>query len=236
MGAKLDRTKPRSLLTAIIYRLSRLFINNKIKFRILLDLEWIFERLSTETASAIYGADHVIWKKSSLQYLSKYIKPTDTILDLGCGYGTISYNVSQIARKVVAVDYNNVAIDAAKKKYIRENLQFFYDDALNYLKNTGDKFSVLILTHVLEHIDEPKVFLATYAKHFNNIFIEVPDFDRTFLNHFRQDQNISQIYTDADHVTEFDRDELCSLLSDLNLEIVDAEYRYGVQKYWIRCS
>ncbi|TAN42043.1 MAG: class I SAM-dependent methyltransferase [Nitrospirae bacterium] len=236
MGVKLERKKPKCLLTSIVYRFSkmRLPISDKLKFRIFLNLEWIFERLCTEQASAVYGSDGIISKKSTVQFLSKHIKPDDTVLDLGCGYGAISYNVSMIAKKVVGVDYNTKAIEAAQKKYQRENLRFIHEEALNYLRKSEERFSVLILSHVLEHIDNPKDFLSAYSGYFEHIFIEVPDFDRTFLNHFRQEQNIAQLYTDADHVTEFDRDEMHSLLSDLNLEALQAEYRYGVQRFWVK--
>ena len=236
MDAILKRTKPRSPLTAIIYRLSKLFINNSVKFRFLLDTEWIFERLCYEQATMHYGIENAPWRKSAVQFLSGVIKPDDAVLDLGCGYGAVSHAVSLMARKVVGVDYNINSINRARAQYQKENLQFEHEDALRYLSRSGEKFDVLILTHVLEHLDDPKKFLLTYASYFRNIFIEVPDFDRTFLNHFRQDMNSAQIYTDSDHVTEFDRDELCGLLAEVNLEVLSAEYRYGVQKIWARCS
>lgn len=238
MGARLERMKPRCLLTSIVYRISkmRMPVSDKVKLRIFLNLEWIFERLSTEYASAVYGIDDVVWRKSAIQFLSKHIKADDTVLDLGCGYGTISYNISQMAKKVVGVDYDINKINLARRKYVKNNLLFIHEEALNYLRKSKEKYSVLVLTHVLEHINDPKEFLLTYSGYFSYIFIEVPDFDRTFLNFFRQEQNIAQLYTDADHVTEFDRDELMELLAELNLEVLEAEYRYGVQKIWIRCN
>ncbi len=236
MGAILKRKKPRSLLTAFVYRLSKLFTNNSVKYSFVLDLEWIFERLCYEQASVHYGIENAPWRKSAVKFLSDVIKPDDSVLDLGCGYGAISHAISLVARNVVGVDYNLDSILKARKQYQRDNLKFIHDDALHYLNQSGEKFNVLILTHVLEHLDNPKQFLATYANHFNYIFIEVPDFDRTFLNHFRQDLSNTQIYTDADHVSEFDRDELKALLTDVNLIVVSAEYRYGVQKIWVKCS
>ena len=162
--------------------------------------------------------------------------PKDVVLDLGCGFGTITHNLSLIAGKVVGVDRNPFAIESARRHYVRDNLCFVEDDAMNYLNTSGEKFDVLVLTHVLEHIDDPKEFLASYSGRFRRIFIEVPDFDRNNLNHFRLDLNLAQIYTDEDHVTEFDRDEFISLIDDLGLKVLDKEYRYGVQKYWIGCD
>jgi len=239
MGVRLNRSKPRSLFTSLIYRLSRLIPDGKTKLGIFLDLEWIFERLSHEQASAYYGIDDSPWRKSSIEFLSKYIKPGDAVLDLGCGHGAISHSLSLIVRKVVGVDSNRDSIDGAIEKYARGargNLCFIHDEALSYLAQCDDRFNVLVLTHVLEHLDHPKEFLAAYAGYFEHIFIEVPDFDRTFLNRFRQDLHISQIYTDADHVTEFDRGELYSLLSELHLGVIDSECRYGVLRVWVECN
>lgn len=236
MGAILDRTKPKSPLTAIVYRLSKWWINSPTKFRALLDLEWIFERLSYEQASAYYGVDNAPWRKASVSFLSQVIGRDDAVLDLGCGHGGVSYAISQIARRVVGVDYNGDSIAGARKNYRSGNLQFVHDDALRYLGQSDEEFDVLILTHVLEHLENPKDFLLNYTKHFQKIFIEVPDFDRTFLNHFRQDLGVAQLYTDADHVTEFDRDELTALLVEAGLEVLSAEYRYGVQKIWAKCA
>ena len=223
-------------MTAIVYRLSKLFINSSAKFHFLLDLEWIFERLSYEQATVHYGVENAPWRKYTVQFLSGVIKPDDAILDLGCGYGAVSHAVSLMARRVVGVDYNLNSIERARKHYQRDNLQYIHEDALRYLSQSEEKFNVLILTHVLEHLDNPKQFLLAYAKYFSYIFVEVPDFDRTFLNHFRQEIHNAQVYTDADHVSEFDRDELSDLLAEANLDVVSVEYRYGVQKVWVRCS
>ena len=42
------------------------------------------------------------------------------------------------------------------------------------------------------------------------------------------------IYTDNDHVAEFDRDELKEIFSACDLEILKSEYMHGVQRYWCK--
>ena len=57
-----------------------------------------------------------------------------------------------------------------------------------------------------------------------------------YLNHYRKDQQLDLIYTDDDHITEFDRDELKALLQECNMKIIKEDYRYGVQKIWCSVS
>lgn len=141
-----------------------------------------------------------------------------------------------MSRKVVGVDRNRIAIESARRKYVRENLSFVQDDALNRTNISGEKFDVLVLTHFLEHISNPREFLAAHAGRFNRMIIEVPDFDRSILNYYRRDLNVPQIYTDADHVTEFDRDDLNVLFSELGMKVIEMESRDGVLRCIVDCA
>ena len=48
----------------------------------------------------------------------------------------------------------------------------------------------------------------------------------------RFDKNSKLIYTDNDHISEFDRAELRELVQKCGLTIQKEEYRFGVQKIW----
>jgi hypothetical protein len=90
----------------------------------------------------------------------------------------------------------------------------------------------LILSHILEHLDNPKDFLLEFKDRFKYIYVEVPDFDRYHLNHYRKDLNMSLIYSDDDHVYEFDRFELNELLAESGLKVLESQYIFGVQRLW----
>ena len=74
--------------------------------------------------------------------------------------------------------------------------------------------------------------LKIYTRH--NSYIEVPDFERHYLNQYRLDKNINLIYSDNDHVSEFDRLEIKGLLQSCGITIQKEEYRFGVQKLWCK--
>ena len=233
MGIQLQRKKPRNLLLTVLYRTGRLLpISKKQKFKLYLDLEWIFDRLAMEASYAYYPGDIHPARNHTRQCILEGIASTDSVLDLGCSTGFISNYISEKAKKVVGVDHNATAISTAKERWKRDNLSFEVGDAGEYLKRTQTPFDVLILSHILEHIDDPKAFLNHFKNHFKRIYIEVPDFDRYHLNHYRKDLGLDLVYSDIDHVVEFDRWELKALIADCGLHIEQADYIFGVQRIW----
>jgi len=235
MGIKLSRKKTKNLLLSIIYRMQKLLpLSNKTKLKLYLDLEWIFDRLSHEISFKIYSPNEHPVRTFSKEFILSNINGNDIVLDLGCNLGDISFFISEKAKEVVGIDYNKNAIEIAKKRYIKNNLTFIYGEAFEFLNSNNKKFDILILSHILEHLDNPQEFLLRFKDYFKFIYIEVPDFDKSYLNYYRKDLKLKLIYSDNDHVSEFDRDELKSLLRICHIDVIKEEYRFGVQKLW--CS
>ena len=157
-------------------------------------------------------------------------------MDLGCGKGFVTSLVADLSRKVTGIDHDKQAIELARSKYPKDNLEFHCVDAKEFLEKNSEKYDVLILSHILEHIDEPEVFLQSYKSFFRYIYVELPDFDGTILNHFRKDQQMRLIYSDMDHVSEFDKKELKAIFSECGIEVLQEEFIFGVQRYWCRVA
>lgn len=235
MGIKIQRQKPKNVWTSIIYRVQKLLpISTKIKFRIYLNLEWLFDRLAHEMSFRYYSPEAHPVRQNSKKFILNHLHETSCVLDLGCNLGDVSYIVAEKARKVVGIDHNQKAIEIAKRRYQRHNLEFQYGEASEYIKSTSEHFDVLILSHILEHLDDPKEFLKKFKDNFNSIYIEVPDFERSYLNQYRKDVGAKLIYSDDDHISEFDRDELKDLLTTCGLDVIKEEYRYGLIKFWCK--
>lgn len=237
MGIRLPRAKPRNPLLSFIYRLSKLpFASAKAKFKLYLNLEWIFDRLAHEQSFRIYTPlDHPL-RIHQRNFILESVEPHFTVLDLGCHTGDISSFIAEKAKKVTGIDHDAEAIEQAKKKYQRDNLEFRHGEARAFLENAPEKYDVLILSHILEHLDDPEEFLNSFKKHFTYIYIEVPDFDRYLLNHYRKDMQLDLIYSDNDHVSEFDRFELRALVTGCGTTIMREAYIYGVQKLWCKVN
>lgn len=233
MGVKLKRAKPKQIWLSVMYRLSKIpFAPSTTKMKLFLNLEWIFHRLAHENSYAIYTEDSHPIRVKTKEFLLQLINKSDSVLDLGCNLGVMSNYLADKAKKVVGIDYNKKAIDTAKKNYSKPNLEFHAVEAIEYLNSTEENFEVLILSHILEHLEEPEEFLNKFKDYFQNIYIEVPDFERYYMNLYRKDLNLKLKYSDDDHISEFDREELTEIITNCGLEIKQTEYRYGVQKYW----
>ena len=234
MGIKISRKKPRHILASLLYRLLKLPIPNRTKFRLFLDLEWIFNRLSNEQSHYVYGPENHPWRNNAFEFIAQNIEPGSVVLDLGCGYGEISAMLADQGATVVGVDHDSSKIETAKSTYEKNNLSFLCLDAIDYLQTKEVNFDVLILSHVLEHIDEPADFLERFKGYFKFIYIEVPDFDATILNYYRVDLDLALNHTDNDHVTEFDRNELNDMFLKCDLSVMSSQYIFAIQRYWCK--
>jgi SAM-dependent methyltransferase len=235
MGIKSTRKKDKNILLSIIYRLQKFLpLRNTTKFKLFLNLEWIFDRLAHEQSFKFYTPGNHPVRQFSKVFILDNIEETSTVLDLGCNLGDISFIIAEKAKEVVGIDYNKNAIEIAKQRHKRHNLKFYNREALEFLKENSKHFDILILSHILEHLDNPKEFLLDFKDYFKQIYIELPDFDRYYLNHYRKDLNLNLIYSDDDHISEFDRNELRTLLNECNIKILKEEYEFGVQKLWCK--
>lgn len=233
MGIKITRKKKRVFLLSAIYGIQKLIpLNKRGKLKLFLNLEWIFERLAHETSFRVYPNEIHPYRLSSKEFIIDEITEKDKVLDLGCGIGFLSSQIASKAQLVVGVDHNANSIKQAQKNHQAENLTFICDKNADFLDDTTEDFDILILSHILEHIENPEEFLNQTKKNFSKIYIEVPDFDKTYMNRVREDLKLRLKYSDDDHVFEFDREDLHQLLQKCKLSIDKEEYRFGVMKIW----
>lgn len=54
------------------------------------------------------------------------------LIDVGCGVGDLSYEISKIGKQSVGIDFSKNMIRLAKKKYKRKNLSFLHTSIFNY--------------------------------------------------------------------------------------------------------
>ncbi len=229
MGLKLKRNKRRNWLLSIIYKInaSMFFLTSGKKLRLYLDLAWIFSRLAHEQ---IHKAS--VWPDDKGDFLIANLEKGHSILDIGCGKGHVIEKVIEKSLRITAIDHDSNAIEIVTQKFSKQKVNAIHGDASKYLDKNKESFDVTILSHVLEHIEFPEKLLEKVYQYTKFIYVEVPDFECHHLNLFRPLVNTDLVYTDADHVSEFDRDEMKDLLSSAGFEIKNEEYRYGVMKFW----
>lgn len=123
------------------------------------------------------------------------------ILDLGCGSGFTLKRISRLFpnNNLYAYDYDNKNIKNIKKI---KNLKKFYTGGINKIEN---KFDLIILMHVFEHINDPINFLNCLKKKLTPggvICIQSPNIEKNFLD----------ILT-FDHVSHFNKCNLQNLIT-----------------------
>ena len=96
------------------------------------------------------------------------------IVDIGCGTGNFAFLASKKGANVLGIDYSEIAIKQAKKKFVRENLEF---KKMNVFDLEG-KFDVIVSIGTLEHTDNPLKTLKFLKRHLSKngkIIITTPN-------------------------------------------------------------
>jgi len=118
--------------------------------------------------SAVYTHGHHesvlrahVWRtaSNSAAFLLPHLKPYMTILDVGCGPGSITIDLASYVPqgKIIGLDIGQNIIDqasAAAKERGVENAEFVVGD-VNALKYPDASFDVVVAHQVLQHVGDP---------------------------------------------------------------------------------
>ncbi len=106
----------------------------------------------------------------------KYTKKSNSILELGLGHGITTKIFSNYFKRHVVLDASPAVIESFKKRFpdcCPEIIETYFE------KFVGDeKFDVIVLGFVLEHVDNPIEIMAYYKKFLapkGKMFLTVPN-------------------------------------------------------------
>ncbi|APX12746.1 class I SAM-dependent methyltransferase [Tateyamaria omphalii] len=91
----------------------------------------------------------------TLERVASYLKPTDRVLELGCGTGTTALRLAEHAGSVLATDYSGGMIAQAEAKMGVENVRFLQADVFSPDLQDGS-FDVVMafnLFHLVDKVD-----------------------------------------------------------------------------------
>ena len=77
------------------------------------------------------------------------------------------------------------------------------------------------------------VFISQIQQFTKFLFVEVPDFESSYLNLIKKEKSLGINYTDDDHIYEFDRASIKKIFKKTGLEIIDEYYRFGIMRFWL---
>lgn len=138
----------------------------------------------------------------------------NTILDYGCGMGGMLIPFAIRGYKTYGIDYGEDFIEIGKNIGINE----LYIGGFDELINNNQKFDLIILSHIIEHIPDLDVFLNKIKLIMNpgaHIFIAVPGIDNIHIDY----KSNFLLYLQSAHSWYFTKNTLSAILNKFNFEI-----------------
>ena len=196
----------------------------KIYLEFLLNLNWVTNRLAYDQCYYQQTNLEALRPENHADFLIELL-PEDSVCDYGAGSGQLTRKISEKCREVTYVDADSEILRKAKESLFGlTNVEFKTPAEL--FKPNHLTFDVIVLSHVLEHIDDRVGFLLSLHRLTSRICIEVPDLDSSALNYLRISLGLP-IWTDEDHVVEMNLKSLEELLRETNWQVQKSKIRGG---------
>jgi SAM-dependent methyltransferase len=158
------------------------------------------------------------------EFFVNNIGENDVVLDVGCGNGALTYDIAKKAKKVVGIDVNEKNIDFARKNFSRENITYICGDAMKLLPE--EEFDVIVLSNVLEHIENRVEFLKTLKKRGKKFLIRVPMINRSWIDVYKKELGM-EYRLDKTHYIEYTFESFKDELEKAGLKIVKHSVQFG---------
>lgn len=158
------------------------------------------------------------------KYFVDNINENDIVLDIGCGNGALTYDVAKKAKRVMGIDINERNVSIANSKYLRNNLSYICSDALKELPD--EKYDVIILSNVLEHIEKRVEYLKSLKKIAPKFLIRVPMLNRSWIDMYKKELGL-EYRLDTSHFIEYTLESLEDELDRAGINILSYSIQFG---------
>jgi len=153
-------------------------------------------------------------QKREYQFASKYIKDSDKVLDVGCGWGFFKSYIPN--SDYLGIEFSKESKQKCEERNIKVTSTLIED------MPKDNKFDVVVAFQVLEHIENPIGFVKSMrdvTKENGLIILSVPNVDS-----FNSLQENNYLNYPPHHISWWSKDSLVYLAHQLDLEIVDFEF------------
>jgi len=205
----------------LFYVLQR-FIPARFILRFLLNLVWLLWRLSCEQTDILlreqkYAPGLDLLRPRNVEDAIDGCVKGDRVCDFGGGGGNITHALLQLGCDVVFSDIDP-KVEAAALSRFGPSINFRVENPMRVVTGQTGNYDLIVMSHVLEHIEDPHEFLLTLSGVTKAIHIEVPDIASEPLNYVRELLGM-RIYKDDDHIIEMSLEYLANLVSNSNFRI-----------------
>ncbi len=158
------------------------------------------------------------------QFFLDNVSKNDSVLDIGCGNGALAYDLALKAKTVVGVDISEKNINKARAQHSRPNIEYVVGDVT---AGPGtEKFNVLVLSNVLEHIEDRVGFLESIKGLATKYLIRVPMIDRDWVTLYKKEQGI-EWRLDLTHYTEFTKKSFEQEVGEAGYKVQHISVQFG---------
>jgi 2-polyprenyl-3-methyl-5-hydroxy-6-metoxy-1,4-benzoquinol methylase len=135
-------------------------------------------------------------------FFINHLKPGQSVLDVGCGIGAVSWSMAEAGLHVTGVDFEQKHIEIARNKHSHDRITYIYGDVTKDLPE--GHYDAIVMSNVLEHIDDRVGLLKALNNRFTpgKILIRVPMVNRDWLVPLKKRLGLSY-YCDPTHFTEY---------------------------------
>ena len=92
------------------------------------------------------------WHTGYHEFFVQKIKPGEKVLDVGCGYGALAFDMAAAGAQVIGIDINAENIEKARTCYAHPSLEFVVGDATKNVPH--DRLDTVVMSNVLEHLED----------------------------------------------------------------------------------
>ena len=143
------------------------------------------------------------------------------VLDFGCGNGGFLELTTDITNKSSGIELDKQSIEYLNKKNIKTTKD---------ISEQNDKYDIITMFHVIEHLDNPILFLNNIKRYLEpngQLIIETPNANDVLLSKFKSEEFANFTYWSL-HLILYTTETLIKLLEKAGYEI---KWETQIQRY-----
>lgn len=201
------------------------------------ELDNFYSQKYFQNDSGNYQKSYEEWELKYFEDESKIIEfYTDErklkILDLGCGEGFQSAYFLKKGHDITCVDYSEFGL---KRHNSHLSKYFVKKEILEFLKSSNDRYDLILLKNVLEHVPDSRGLLELIKTQMHEesiLYIDVPN-DFSAFQQFLQSKSYTEDtwFVPPEHLNYFQNDSLNNLLYEMNFEVISSQAGFPIEVF-----
>lgn len=182
------------------------------------------EQLDWYRLMAVEKAANVILLSSAV--------PHESIIDIGAGDGAVLNRLEALGfgSKLYAVDISESGLKALRDKSWENLVECKPFDGYN-IPYPDDSFDLAVLSHVVEHVEHPRMLLREAARVARHLYIEVPlEHNRSNMHRLRRDFVLDA----TGHINFYSPNLIRLLVQSTGLTVLRQEIRHFTTQAYTR--